>query len=242
MTATSNESVGSHSRSLDHLLLSPVRNKSPLSPVNGHSISCTKPRVAINAVPLLSVPWKYLTVDRIESSHIQGYERHRCDVEFVKSFHKEVNGMITEFRRGVMDVYEILVGKLESMKTPRGLASQNDWRRTLKTQFEWAKVHVLRLQVGLSSYDTFAVDMLCDDYLIRHVDGCCNYEMALFLHLISTCKTFDISSKPIVMQGVDGRGKGEIVGYDIVAKFDNDVCNHLFGTSVYDSENVSNTM
>ena len=41
---------------------------------------------------------------------------------------------------------------------------------------------------------------------------------------------FEVISKPIVLNGVgSSKGKGEIVGYDVVVKFDNDVCNHLFG-------------
>lgn len=167
---------------------------------------------------------------------VRGYEKHRCDPDYVSRLHMAVNGMISEFRDGMMTACHGLVEKLTTMKVPKGMEDQVDWKSTLDRQYKWANVELPKLQVGLAKYKTFAVDMLAEDYLIKHVDGCVNHEMALFLHRISNCEMFEIISKPVVLRdrSLRSKGRGEIIGYDIVAKFDNDGNNHLFGTSTYE--------
>ena len=63
--------------------------------------------------------------------------------------------------------------------------------------------------------------------MVEYVEGCDTHETGFFLMTLARCKKFEITSKPIVSQEV---GSGIILGYDIVVKFDDDNCNHLFGT------------
>ena len=202
---------------------------------NGETFEAAMPRVYTRPEPVLSLPWKYITVKRVEANttiKVAGYEKHRCDPDYVRMFHMSVSGMIGEFRHGIMNVYGELVRKLTTITTsPRGI-QEGDWKTTLAKQYHWADVGLLALQLGLSKYNTFTVDMLAEDYLIEHVEGCVNHEMAVFLRKISKCNKFEVISKLIVLQGA---GRGEIVGYDIVAKFDDDRYNHFFGTSRYEN-------
>ena len=204
---------------------------STLNP-NGETFEVAVPWVYTHPEPVLSLPWKYITVKRVKANmttKVAGYKKHHCDPDYVRMFHMSVSGMIGEFRNGIMNVYGELVRKLTTIKTsPKGI-QEGDWKTTLTKQCHWADVGLLALQLGLcSKYNTFAVDMLAEEYLIEHAEGCVNHEMAVFLHKISKCNKFEVISKPIVLQGA---GRGEIVGYDIVAKFDNQTNNHLFGTS-----------
>ena len=154
------------------------------------------------------------------SSTITGmrkYKKHsRCNPDYVLPFNRSVARMISELRRGFIEVYDELASKEEKVN------------ESLIRQEQWARVSLNRLQIGVSEYSTFAVDMLNEHYMVEYIDGCDTHETGFFLMSIASCNRFQTMSKPIVSQEI---GSGKILGYNIVVKFDDDNCNHLFGTN-----------
>ena len=70
------------------------------------------PHVTRQRNALLTIPWRYLNATRCENQvttiAVGNYERHRSDYEYVHMFHKIVNGLITQFRRGTQDIFKKL--------------------------------------------------------------------------------------------------------------------------------------
>ena len=188
--------------------------------------------VDINIVPadvtirpdmLLTVTWNYMKAMRgnqgMTEVSVRGYEKHRCDPDYVRAHHAAVNGMISEFRKGTLNIYKELK---TAMTNSRGRKLLND---TLHRQAKWAAVDLPRLQVGLSKYNTFCVDMLNAEYLMTHVQGCVDEELAFFLIKMANCKSFSLASKPL-------RGSNQAhTCYDIVVCFDDGVTRHMFGNA-----------
>ena len=159
---------------------------------------------------------------------MEKYERHRCDIHYVTGFNQSIAGMIGEFRRGVVEVYEELTVDNDNISKEVGL---ND---SLHRQCKWVQEDLFRLQVGVSKYNTFAIDMLNDAYMIEYIEGCDDHELSYFLQRMARCGKFRVGSKPIVAQET---GTGKILGYDIVVKFDEETYCHLFGSSCGMNEN-----
>ena len=151
---------------------------------------------------------------------VAGYEKHRCDAEYNLKLHQTISGMIGEFRRSTLKMYQTFKAK-----------NFVDLNETLHRQAKWAAVDLLQLQEGLASYTTFAVDMLNAEYMMRHISGCNDEELATFLYKISNCKVFHMSSRPLKEAGNKKGVSSKHVGYDIVVKFDNDHTAFKFGTA-----------
>ena len=150
------------------------------------------------------------------------YERHRCDVEYVTMFNQTIAGMIIgEFRRAVLEVYEELT-------VDNNIIDGDGVNDSLHRQCKWVQEDLFRLQAGVSKYNTFAVDMLNEEYMIEFIEGCDNHELSYFLQRMARCGRFRVGSKPIVAQESQ---TGKILGYDIVIKFDKESYCHLFGSN-----------
>ena len=179
--------------------------------------------VSIRPDMLLTVTWNYMKAMRgsqgMTEVSVRGYEKHRCDPDYVRAHHAAVNGMISEFRKGTLNIYKELKTATTKSRAGRKL---ND---TLHRQAKWAAVDIPRLQVGLSKYNTFCVDMLNAEYLMTHVQGCIDEELAFFLIKMANCKSFSLASKPL-------RGSNQAYTcYDIVVCFDDGVTRHMFGNA-----------
>ncbi len=118
------------------------------------------PHVSLRKDVQIKNPWRYLSaMTCVPEPHdiAFGYQKHRADATFNKKFHESVNGMISAYRWGSLKMFK-------AMK--RSGSFIND---SLIRQAKWADVDLLRLQVGLAGYDEFSVDMLNQDYLVRHI-------------------------------------------------------------------------
>ena len=147
---------------------------------------------------------------------MKGYENHRSDPEYVSRFHESVNGLISEYRKGVQDMLKALTGKLLEGSMPTN--------QSLIKQAKWASVDLLKLQGGLAKYNTYSVEMLNEEYMMEHIDGVVDRELAYFLINIARCKSFKLSSRPKKSSVV-----GLIDGYDIIVQFDDEAQAHMFG-------------
>lgn len=187
----------------------------------GHdSFKILTPHVSLRKDIQLNVPWRYLSAMTCvpEPNVIAfGYQKQRKDPDFNKKFHQSVNGMISAYRWGTLKMYKAL---------KRSGTQIND---SLIRQAKWAEVDLLYLQRGLSRYDDFSVDMLNQKYMVSHVKGCDDEEMACFLRKISNCDVFHIASRPLKVVG-SVAGDLTCVGYDITIKFGDESQPFKFGS------------
>ena len=194
---------------------------------NGHHHQQYKvltPFVSVHGSALLTVPWKYVSAMRpvtVTKIQVPGYEKHRCDPEYNLKFHQGVNGLINEFCRATLKMYNTFKNKKSTLNP------------TLHRQAKWAAVDLRMLQEGLAAYTTFAVDMLNTEYMIDHIGGCNDEELATFLSMISKCTVFHLSSRPLKVPNFkqDRNDLWEHAGYDIIVKFDDDNTAYKFGTA-----------
>ena len=214
------------------------------SPDGKTSYNMKMPMILSNKTPSFSRPWKYTQATRKDRDfttvYMGKYEKHRSDPDYVSKFHESVQGMIFHYRKAVLNIYsDLILGGSVSLtpttakkenssyfNTPKKRQHTLELNDSLNRQCKWANKALHGLQAGLATYNTFAVDMLNTDYLMEYVPGCYDEEIAYFLHMISNCNTFTVTSKPI------GGREGLVIGYDIVVNFDDDIQGHIFGANM----------
>ena len=150
---------------------------------------------------------RYVTVTKPRFDQVFSTFFHFKDRGYNSNNHKIINGLIREWRKGIIEMVE----KLDTMKT---IVDRQGYRN----QKKFAESKALLIQHGISKYDEFPVKILNMRWMKKMIPAIKTDEDAMFLYHISNSKSFEL-------RAMREKKSGEV---SIITRFD-DKRNVLLG-------------